>query len=133
MSGVIPIEQVAETMATIDLGVVPKRGDSFGNEAFSTKIPEFMAMGNPVVAANTRIDRFYFNDDMVQFFDSESVEDLAAKILDLVREPAKCDALRERAREFVEQNNWDVKKSEYLDLVDRLVKRAAGGDTPDAD
>ncbi len=46
MSGVIPIEQVAETMATIDLGVVPKRGDSFGNEAFSTKIPEFMAMGS---------------------------------------------------------------------------------------
>src|SRR5208282_2803818 len=34
MAGVIPIEQVAETMATVDLGVVPKRKDSFGNEAF---------------------------------------------------------------------------------------------------
>src|SRR5208337_3740288 len=48
MAGVIPIEQVAETMATVDLGVVPKRKDSFGNEAFSTKIMEFMAMGVPV-------------------------------------------------------------------------------------
>ena len=51
ISGVIPIELVAEMMATIDLGVVPKRNDRFGGDAFSTKIPEFMAMGVPVVAA----------------------------------------------------------------------------------
>ena len=34
----------------------------------------------------------------------------------------KRDALRENARHFVESNNWDVKKSVYLDLLDGLVK-----------
>jgi glycosyltransferase involved in cell wall biosynthesis len=44
-------------MENADLGVVPKRNDPFGDEAFSTKILEFMAMGVPVIVSETRIDR----------------------------------------------------------------------------
>ena len=72
MVGFIPLERVAETMATVDLGVVPKRNDSFGNEAFSTKIMEFMAMGVPVLVSNTRIDQHYFNERLVHFFEPKS-------------------------------------------------------------
>jgi glycosyltransferase involved in cell wall biosynthesis len=121
--GLIPMEQVAATMAKVDLGVVPKRKDSFGNEAFSTKIMEFMAMGVPVIASNTRIDNYYFNEHLVQFFESGNVDDLAAKILDLMHNSTKRESLRRRGLEFIQQNNWDVKKHEYLDLVDRIVKR----------
>jgi glycosyltransferase involved in cell wall biosynthesis len=123
LSGLIPMEQVAEVMATVDLGVVPKRSDSFGNEAFSTKIMEFMAMGVPVVASKTRIDQYYFHQGQVQFFESGKPEDLSAKILELVQHPIKREALRARGLEFIKQNNWDIKKHEYLDLVDRLVRR----------
>jgi len=121
ITGLIPMEQVADTMATVDLGVVPKRKDSFGNEAFSTKIMEFMAMGVPVVVADTRIDRYYFNEELVQFFESENVEDLATKILELEQSPKRRSALRACAAHFIEQNNWDIRKREYLDLVDRLT------------
>lgn len=120
--GSVPLEQVAETMANIDLGVVPKRKDSFGNEAFSTKIMEFMAMGVPVVVSNTRIDQYYFAENAVQFFESESAEDLAAKILSLVHNANKRTALRANGMEYVRSNNWNIKKAEYLDLVDNLVK-----------
>lgn len=123
MLGLIPIEQVAETMASVDLGVVPKRGDSFGNEAFSTKIMEFMAMDVPVVVSNTRVDQYYFNDSLVQFFESGSVEDLAAKILELVQDASKRNIFCEQGTKFIRKNNWDVKKHEYLGLVDSLVVR----------
>jgi glycosyltransferase involved in cell wall biosynthesis len=122
--GLVPIEKVAEIMARVDLGVVPKRKDSFGNEAFSTKIMEFMAMGVPVVVSNTRIDQYYFNDSLVQFFESEDAEDLAAKILALVQDAAKRDALVAHGTSFIQKNNWDVKKQEYLNLVDGLVRRS---------
>jgi glycosyltransferase involved in cell wall biosynthesis len=117
----MPIDQVAETMTTIDLGVVPKRRDSFGNEAFSTKIFEFMAMAVPVVVANTRIDQYYFNRQLVQFFESGDAEDLADKIWELVRDPARRDALCSEAMTFIQRNQWDVKKHEYLTLVDQLL------------
>ena len=125
MAGLVPLEQVAETMATIDLGVVPKRKNSFGNEAFSTKVMEFMAMGVPVVVSRTSVDQYYFNEGLVQFFEPESAEDLAAKILRLAHDSAKRSALRARGIGFIQQNNWDVKKNEYLDLVDSLMKRRA--------
>jgi glycosyltransferase involved in cell wall biosynthesis len=125
MVGSIPMERVAETMANIDLGVVPKRNDSFGNEAFSTKTMEFMAMGVPVVASNTRIDQYYFGEHLVQFFEPENAGDLAAKILELAHDSDKCSALRERGIDFIQHNNWDVKKNEYLALVDGLLKREA--------
>ena len=65
----LPVRQIADIMANADLGVVPKRADSFGNEAYSTKIMEFLSLGIPVVVSSTKIDRFYFNDSVVRFLE----------------------------------------------------------------
>jgi glycosyltransferase involved in cell wall biosynthesis len=123
LSRMVPLEQVAELMADVDLGVVPKRRHSFGNEAFSTKIMEFMAMGVPVLASKTRIDEWYFAEGQVQFFESENVKDLAAQILNLVRDTKRRRVLQARGTQFIEKNNWDSRKDEYFDLVDQLVHR----------
>lgn len=122
ISGGAPIEKVAEIMANVDLGVEPKLKSSFANEALSTKILEFMAMGVPVLASDTCIHRLYFREDLIQFFESENVGDLAAKILLLMHDSDKYNALRARGISFAELNNWNVKKKDYLDLVDRIVK-----------
>jgi glycosyltransferase involved in cell wall biosynthesis len=124
LRGFVSMEQVAEIMATTDLGVVPKRKNSFGNEAFSTKIMEFMAMNVPVVVSKTLIDEYYFSEQMVQFFDSDSAEDLSVKILDLMQNPARRAALCKCSSKFIACNNWDVKKNEYLELVDRMTVRS---------
>ena len=76
----LPIRQIAPVMANADLAVVPKRKDSFGNEAFSTKILEFMSSGVPVVVSDTKIDQYYFNDSVVKFFRDGDENDLAQTI-----------------------------------------------------
>ena len=73
----VSLSEVAGVMADADIGVVPKRADSFGNEAYSTKIMEFMSIGVPVVVSGTTVDRFYFDDTVVRFFESGNDEDLA--------------------------------------------------------
>jgi glycosyltransferase involved in cell wall biosynthesis len=55
----VPIEQIARVMANVALGIIPKRNDPFGGEAFSTKILEFMSLGVPVIVSETKIDKFY--------------------------------------------------------------------------
>ena len=124
ISGLVPLERVAEIVACSDLGVVPKRKDSFGNEAFSTKIMEFMAMNVPGVASRTLIDEHYFTEEMVQFFDSGNAEDLADRILYLIQNPGHRSALCEFSSEFIAQNNWELKKQEYLTLIDSLTLRS---------
>jgi glycosyltransferase involved in cell wall biosynthesis len=121
ITGMVGLERVAEIMSTIDAGVVPKRTDSFGNEAFSTKIMEFMAMGAPVIASRTRIDQYYFNEDLVEFFTSGDARDLAGKVVDLAQNRARRDELRANALKFIAANNWDVRKQEYFELVDGLT------------
>ena len=64
----VPFQEMPALLAAADVGVVPKRADGFGNEAFSTKILEFMACGVPVVVSRTRIDAHYFSDQTVRFF-----------------------------------------------------------------
>jgi glycosyltransferase involved in cell wall biosynthesis len=120
----VPLEQVAAGMESASLGVEPKRKRSFGNEALSTKILEFMAMGVPVLASDTVINRRYFSDGLVEFFDSEDVNDLASAIIRLANDPGRRSELIERGRKFVMSNNWNVKAHEYLNLVDDLVTPA---------
>ena len=117
----LPIEEIAEVMANADLSVVPKRADSFGNEAYSTKILEFMSLGVPVVVADTKIDKYYFSDSVVKFFHSGNEEDLAKSIMQLYRNQVLRNSLIKNAGIYAEQNNWDAKKYLYLNLVDSLV------------
>jgi len=114
------IEKIAPIIAQADLGVVPKRADSFGNEAYSTKIMEFMAVGVPMIIANTKVDRFYFNDDVVRFFESGNVDSLAQAIIDLLSNPALRQRYIAQATEYVRKNCWETRKNEYLALVDSL-------------
>lgn len=120
--GLQPIRNIATTMATADLAVVPKRKDSFGDEAFSTKTLEFMSLGVPLLLADTTIDRHYFDDSVVRFFRSGDCEDLATSMLELIANPAARQRLIENGFEFVKDYTWDAHKHRYLDLVDSLSR-----------
>ena len=119
--GSVPLDRMPEVMANADLGVVPKRADGFGDEAYSTKIMEFMSQGVPVIASRTKIDTYYFDDTVVRFFASGDVKGLAEAMIDLILNKEKRDSLRAHAKEYVLRNNWDVRKQDYLDLVDSLT------------
>lgn len=119
----LPLDEIAMVMASSDLGVVPKRDNSFGGEAFSTKILEFMALGIPVLVSGTRIDRFYFNDSLVKFFKPEDEDDMAESMLMLINDPGLRQRLAANSFEYINENTWEVKKLEYLNLVDGFSKK----------
>jgi len=118
--GGISLDQMAQVIANADLGVVPKRADSFGNEAYSTKIMEFMSQGVPVVVSRTKIDTFYFEEGVVHFFRSGDSQAMAEAMLDVINDKDLRQSLIARGYEYVERNGWDQKKKEYLDLIDSL-------------
>ena len=117
-----PVSEIAEVMSQADMGVVPKRADSFGNEAYSTKIMEFMSLGVPMVVSSTKIDRFYFDDTVVRFFESGNQDALAEAIIEVFLN----DELRRRmitnALEYADQNSWHRRQGDYLELVDSLIE-----------
>jgi glycosyltransferase involved in cell wall biosynthesis len=121
-NGVVPIEKLPAVIRQADLGVEPKLSRTFGNEAFSTKILEFMAMGVPVIASDTLVHKYYFDGSLLQFFRSEDVQDLAGHILSLRKNSQLRSRLVSNSFAFMKEYNWEAKKHLYHSMVDTLVK-----------
>jgi glycosyltransferase involved in cell wall biosynthesis len=115
------LQEIAVIMENSDLGVVPKRSDGFGDEAFSTKIFEFMSLDVPVIVARTTIDSYYFNDSLVKFFQANDEKSLAEAMLRLIENPGQRQELVRNTREFIKGYTWERNKGIYLDLVDSLL------------
>jgi glycosyltransferase involved in cell wall biosynthesis len=117
----LPLRHISAVMANADLGLVPKRNDGFGGEAFSTKTLEFMALGIPLVVADTAVDRHYFDDSLVRFFKAADVQSLAESLLDAYSERGFETDRTKNALAHASENNWGTKKSDYLAVVDGLI------------
>ena len=127
LRGRVSLRDIVPIMENADLGVVPKRKDSFGNEAFSTKILEFMVLGVPVIVSDTKIDTHYFDNSVVKFFRGGSVDDLAASMQELIDNRSARESLVRGGLQFVQSNCWDVKEKLYFELVDSLVGNSLVG------
>ncbi len=128
--GSLPLHQIADVIANADLGVVSKRADSFGNEAYSTKIMEFMSQGVPVVVARTKIDSCYFDDATVRFFAPGDDRAMAKAMLEVVKNRTLRDSLVATAYNYVEENSWDTRRDDYLKLVDILTRKSVADGVP---
>ena len=126
LMGTKPLHEISSVIENADLGVVPKRSNSFGNEAFSTKILEFMSLGVPVVVPDTAIDSYYFNNSVVKFFHANDEKSLADAILLMIKNPELRQKFSRDAAEFVLKYSWDMNKDTYLNLVDSLVQSSNG-------
>jgi len=116
----IPTSKVPAFLARATIGIVPKLADGFGNEAYSTKIMEFMAAGLPVIASRTRIDEFYFGKGEIHFFNPGDPDDMARAWLEVLMDPALRANLVREGTAYVAEHGWERHSADYLDLFDRL-------------
>jgi glycosyltransferase involved in cell wall biosynthesis len=124
------LDGIADIIANSDMGVVPKRANSFGDEAYSTKIMEFMSQGIPAVVSRTKIDNFYFDESVVHFFKSGDVPSLAQAMLDVIEDKDLRERLIAGGYEYANQNGWARRKKDYLELVDALSTEVFDGSDP---
>ncbi len=118
----VPTERLSEIYSEADIGIVPKRGGIFADEAFSTKILEFMAAGIPVIASRTRIDEYYFDDSQILFFEPGDHEGLAQCVLEAAGNPSLRKSLAAAGKRYVAESNWERKKDLYYQIVATLHK-----------
>jgi len=104
------------------VGVVPIVDDPFTKYMLPVKLLEYVALGMPVIASSTQTIRAHFSDQMLAFAPPGDAEALAARILELYRDPAKRSRLAAEADRFTDQHNWPREKTRYYQLVDSMVK-----------
>ena len=114
-------EELKKIFEYVDVGIVTKRSGIFAEEAFSSKIFDYMAVGIPIVASRTKIDEYYFNDSMIMFFEPGNHEDLANCIIEILNNPSKRKSLVEVNSKYIKKNTWEKKSEIYTEIVNDLI------------
>jgi len=117
----VSIEEIADVMVNADLGVEPKIHSSFSDEAFSTKILEFMMLGIPIVASDTTVHKYYISEDSVRYFKAGNAYDLSNAILEMYENEYIRKKCIRNGSEVIKDFIWEDKKSSYLDIVSNLT------------
>lgn len=117
----VSLEEIADKMANADMGIEPKQNTGFSDEAFSTKILEFMLLGVPVIASDTSVHQYYIPKDSVKYFQAGNIKHLAESIIFFYSNENERVAYADRAKQFVKSMCWDVRSNEYMDIVQSLL------------
>ena len=116
----LPMTDIPRMIQQADLGIVPYRRDVFTDGILPTKLMEYVALGVPVLAADTPIIREYFSESMVQYFQSGDSDDLAKNILWLYQHRDRLAELAQNADQFNLQYSWNRVADSYAETLDRL-------------
>lgn len=123
--GPVPLPEIPAIVGQSWVGVQAHRVDPLMRFSTSTKVLEWCALGLPVVVSRTEGVTHFFGDDDVTFVAPGDAQDLAAKLLELHKDPAAAAERAMRGRiTALERFDWDHEKTTLVTLVKRLGGRA---------
>jgi glycosyltransferase involved in cell wall biosynthesis len=118
--GLVPIEELLPTIERALVGVVPILDDPFTQYMLPVKLLEYVALGIPVIASDTRTIRSHFDEGMVCFATPGDPADLARKMIEM-HDPARRARVAAAAARFNAEHTWERERLRYLALVDSLL------------
>ena len=115
------LNEIAECISTIDVGVIPNRSSSFTQINFPTRIFEYLAMNKPVIVPDTQGIQDYFNADQILYFKAGQVDDLARQMQWAYENPEGLREVLARGRAVYDQHSWDSEERRFIDLIGNLI------------
>lgn len=120
-SGFVPSEQIPTLVRGAAAGISPQRGGPFGSLVFSMKVPDYVALGLPVICSGIATMRHYFSDDELLFFEPDDAADLARAIRALLADPGAAMERAARARVKLDKLDWTAQKETLVQTVEALA------------
>jgi len=119
----VPFYRLPQILSSADMGIVPTKNAVFADEALSMKSLEYISLGIPIVISRTTIHQYYYDDDMVMFFNPTDPDDLADKVIGMHGDPGKRKRIVEQSQKFMQQHNWSNYKQEYYRAIEHLLNK----------
>jgi len=122
-TGEIRGEAVAEAFANMNLFVFPSLTDAFANVVL-----EAMSCGVPAIAFPVGGPKFLIENN-VSGFVTDTEDELAAKVAEVIKTPAILDPMKLAARKFAEEHSWNAifnKTYEYYETCSKYKKNVRG-------
>jgi glycosyltransferase involved in cell wall biosynthesis len=124
------LQDVPAAMSRASVGVFTPHLDVHIDMALSLKVPEFVAMGVPVVAVRTSIMTSLFREDEVAMFPDGDHAEFARLLVRLHREPDFARTMAAKATRFTREHAWENEFAGYVRLLERLTRRPLAATEP---
>ena len=120
--GPVSLEEIAEAIEKIDLGIIPNKRSLFTEINMPTRIFEYLSMGKPVIAPNTTGIRDYFDKDSLPFFEPGDEKSMASEILNLYQNPSLRQDYVLRGNKIYKAHGWQLESKKLLNLIRNIMK-----------
>jgi glycosyltransferase involved in cell wall biosynthesis len=122
-TGRVSNETVCETLSTADVCAAPDPVSPLNDKSTMNKILEYMAMAKPIVSY-ALTETVYSAGDAAVFARTNDEEDFAAKILELLDNPARREAMGQKGRErLIRELSWEHSTRQLLAAYESLRGR----------
>lgn len=121
--GRITEEAKANFLASISLYIAPNTG----GESFGIILAEALAGGASVLASDiSAFDSLLGHGEYGTLFESENSDDLARKVISLLKNPTQKAAIAARGKEFAQSFDWDVVAEKIYDVYEMAMVGGSG-------
>jgi glycosyltransferase involved in cell wall biosynthesis len=118
----VPLDTLPVTLADMDLGIVGNRRSAATELMLPVKMLECVALDIPVVAPRLKAIEYYFSENMVGYFEPDSIDSMVSAVLKLYRSRSGREKQAERARVFLDTHGWEKHQLDLVELYDDLLK-----------
>ena len=121
--GRISEEEKANFLASVGLYIAPNTG----GESFGIILAEALAAGASVVASDIpAFDSLLGHGDYGTLFQSENSDDLATKVIELLKNSARRKAIADRGKIYAQSFDWDVVADKIYDVYQMAMVGGTG-------
>lgn len=127
--GALPWREVPGYLAIADAFVQPGAADEFNRYRLPSKLPEFLAMGRPVVLPHCNIGADLEDGVNALLLERGTGVEIADRVESLVAEPELAGRLGREAREFAVRNlDWKRNTATLAEFYRQVVRSARNGE-----
>lgn len=120
--GKVSLDEIAETIPEIDVGVIPNRVNPFTQINLPVRTFEYLCMKKPVVVPRTQGIKDYFDEDSIFYFNAGDDADLANVIFDIFSDPSKKNKVINKGVEIYLKYRWENQSKNLIHVYNQLLK-----------
>jgi len=140
--GLLPREELPNLLSLADVLVQPGKVDPFEDLRLPCKLPEFLAMGRPVVMPSANIANLLIDGVDVVLTETGSAEEIAEKCIAIFSNPEQAEMMAKSGRRFAEmhfdaksqalklENAYKIACHNFNPMIAKKIWGGKGGELP---
>jgi len=116
------LHELPQQLRSMHVGIVGNRRSAAGDLMLPVKLLEYVSLDIPAIVPRLRTIEHYFTEDMVTYYEPDSVGSLSQATWQLSLRPEARREQAARARAFIERHGWERQGAELVAEYQALVE-----------